>query len=83
MVAQIQAVVSGYLLYITRDAPQVLVAVVYRDEQLRVVVQDMLPRPGKDALFPTVRAEGALPRKTFSMGEANEKRFYMEARALR
>ena len=43
----------------------------------------LLPRPGKDALFPTVRAEGALPRKTFSMGEANEKRFYMEARALR
>ena len=26
--------------------------------------------------------DGALPRKTFSMGEAREKRFYMEARKI-
>jgi hypothetical protein len=26
--------------------------------------------------------DGALPRKTFSMGEAREKRFYMEARRI-
>jgi hypothetical protein len=26
--------------------------------------------------------DGALPRKTFSMGEAKEKRFYMEARRI-
>ena len=30
----------------------------------------------------TVR-EGVLPRKTFSMGEAHEKRFYVEARRIR
>ena len=40
----------------------------------------LLPTPSKDALLPTVRREGALPRKTFSMGSANEKRYYMEAR---
>ena len=41
-----------------------------------------LPAMGKDELFRTVILEGALPRKTFSMGEAQEKRFYMECRRL-
>lgn len=36
----------------------------------------------KDELFKTVILDGALPRKTFSMGEAREKRFYMEARKI-
>jgi hypothetical protein len=41
-----------------------------------------LPRPDKSSLFRTVIVDGALPRKTFSMGEAREKRFYMEARKI-
>ena len=41
-----------------------------------------LPAMGKDQLIRTVILDGALPRKTFSMGEAWEKRFYMEARKL-
>lgn len=36
----------------------------------------------KKALFPAVRASGALPRKTFSMGQARDKRYYFEARSL-
>lgn len=36
----------------------------------------------KDELFRTVILDGALPRKTFSMGEAHEKRFYLEARRI-
>lgn len=36
----------------------------------------------KSDLFKTVILDGALPRKTFSMGEAREKRFYMEARNI-
>jgi hypothetical protein len=36
----------------------------------------------KADLFRTVILDGALPRKTFSMGEASEKRFYMEARRI-
>lgn len=43
----------------------------------------LLPSMGKDQLFPTVIFDGALPRKTFSMGEANDKRFYLEARKIR
>ncbi len=42
----------------------------------------LLPAMGKDELFPTVVFDGALPRKTFSMGEAAEKRYYMECRRI-
>jgi len=41
-----------------------------------------LPGMSKSELFKTVILDGALPRKTFSMGEAREKRFYMEARKI-
>jgi hypothetical protein len=41
-----------------------------------------LPGMSKSDLFKTVILDGALPRKTFSMGEAHEKRFYMEARTI-
>ena len=37
----------------------------------------------KNALFPAIIAGGVLPRKTFSMGEAEEKRYYMECRKIR
>lgn len=36
----------------------------------------------KDELFSAVAADGSLPRKTFSMGHADDKRFYLEARKL-
>jgi len=41
-----------------------------------------LPAMHKNELFKTVILDGALPRKTFSMGEAAEKRFYVEARKI-
>ena len=41
-----------------------------------------LPAMNKSDLFKTVILDGALPRKTFSMGEAREKRFYMECRKI-
>ena len=37
----------------------------------------------KDGFFDGIRADGHLPRKTFSMGEAHEKRYYMECRKIR
>lgn len=42
----------------------------------------ILPCPDKSELFESVIKDGALPRKTFSMGEANEKRFYLEAKQI-
>lgn len=42
-----------------------------------------LPAMHKEELFKTVILDGALPRKTFSMGEAKDKRFYMECRWIK
>ena len=42
----------------------------------------ILPDMDKSELFPTVIKDGALPRKTFSMGHAEDKRFYIEARKI-
>ncbi len=41
-----------------------------------------LPPIEKDSFFATIEKNGPLPRKSFSMGEADEKRFYMECRKL-
>ena len=56
------------------------------------VVEELSSKPGsigfylppmrKSDLFRTVVIDGALPRKTFSMGEASEKRFYLECRGI-
>ena len=42
-----------------------------------------VPTVGKSELLRRVVREGPLPRKTFSMGEADEKRYYVEARRIR
>ena len=55
-------------------------------------LEELSARPGncgvalqamdKNSLFPAIIAGGVLPRKTFSMGEAEEKRYYMECRKI-
>lgn len=42
----------------------------------------LLPQVPKDAFFASILADGALPRKTFSLGEAQDKRYYLEARRI-
>ena len=42
----------------------------------------LLPEIDKNSFFSDVKKLGVLPRKTFSMGEADEKRFYMEAKKI-
>ena len=42
----------------------------------------ILPDIAKNDLFRGVVFDGVLPRKTFSMGEAHEKRYYMEAQTI-
>ncbi len=41
-----------------------------------------LPPITKDNFFKSVILDGTLPRKTFSMGHAHDKRFYLEARRI-
>lgn len=42
----------------------------------------LLPSMEKSQLFPSVQKDGVLPRKTFSMGHAEDKRYYIEAREI-
>ncbi|MDR2575994.1 MAG: DUF1015 domain-containing protein [Treponema sp.] len=48
----------------------------------RPVTGILLPPVQKTGFFETVARNGPLPRKSFSMGEASEKRFYIECRKL-
>ena len=43
----------------------------------------MVDKMAKNDLFATVIKDGSLPRKTFSMGNAADKRFYLECRKIR
>lgn len=58
-------------------------------DTLRTLVENkggigfILPDMNKNQLFPTVIKDGALPRKTFSMGHAEDKRFYIECRKIK
>ena len=51
-------------------------------DSARQAVGLLLPPVRKDGFFKTVAQNGPLPRKSFSMGEAEEKRFYLECRKL-
>ncbi|MBR4178256.1 MAG: DUF1015 domain-containing protein [Bacilli bacterium] len=50
-----------------------------KDNNIGIIFDAM----SKGDLFKTVILDGALPRKTFSMGHANDKRFYLEARKIK
>ncbi|MBO8443118.1 MAG: DUF1015 domain-containing protein [Spirochaetes bacterium] len=43
----------------------------------------ILPEISKDSFFESIVTDGAFPRKTFSIGHAEEKRYYLEARRIR
>ena len=80
----LQAWLDEYL----KQHPNSSVDYVHGDEALRSVCRKQkaagirLGTIDKSALFPSVRQNGVLPRKAFSMGEADEKRFYMETRRI-
>ena len=41
-----------------------------------------LPPTDKDTFFAIIASQGAMPRKTFSIGHAHQKRYYTEARSI-
>lgn len=43
----------------------------------------LLPAIAKEEFFPLIKEGGNLPRKTFSMGEGAEKRYYIEAKRIK
>ena len=60
---------------------------IHGDDTVRNLTGDsntgiLLPAISKSTFFETISKEGVFPRKTFSMGEAFEKRFYFEAKKI-
>ena len=70
------AVVGGAIDYIHDD--DALITLARQDHAIGFELSAM----GKEQLFRGVIADGSLPRKTFSMGHAREKRYYLEARKI-
>ena len=68
--------------------PEAEIDYIHGEESLRALAQNpdtvgfLLPEIDKHSFFADVERLGVLPRKTFSMGEADEKRFYMEAKKI-
>lgn len=69
--------------------PEVRIDYIHGESSLRRLTEEpgtvgfLLEGMDKSDLFPTISIDGALPRKTFSMGEAEEKRYYMECRRIK
>lgn len=69
--------------------PESLIDYIHGDDVLNTLCREkgncgiLLTAIQKEDLFPSIREGHVLPRKTFSMGEANEKRYYMEARKIK
>ena len=73
--------------YLSRH-PETAIDYIHGEQSLRTLASApgalgfLLPAIDKHSFFADVRKLGVLPRKTFSMGEADEKRFYMEAKEI-
>ncbi len=85
-VAKVQEYIDQYI----KTHPDVSVDYVHGLNDLREVVDNSenaigitLPPLNKNDLFDYVLKVGAFPRKTFSMGEAAEKRYYVESKKIR
>lgn len=79
----LQAFLDGWL----EAHPGAGIDYIHGEAALRALVRDgavgFMPRAfEKGELFGAIRRFGVLPRKTFSMGEATEKRYYLEARRI-
>ena len=83
-IASIEDFFNSYL-----EANQVRVDFIHGDDVVNELGKQegnmgfFFPPISKHSLFKTIIFDGALPRKTFSMGEADEKRFYLEARKIK
>lgn len=81
------AVLQPFLDQWLRENPGAIDYIHGEDEVARLAAQEnaiglLLPPMGKSELFRGVVADGVLPRKTFSMGHAQEKRYYLEGRKI-
>ena len=84
-VGTLQAFLDEYI----KIHPEIVVDYIHGEDSLRSLVTDnttvgfLFDGMRKDELFRTVIYDGALPRKTFSMGHAPDKRYYLECRKIK
>ena len=87
-VAHLQPVLDKFIEEENKSGAEISIDYIHgEDELLSLGKKDnavalLLPPITKDSFFATINGRGPLPRKSFSMGEADEKRFYMECRRL-
>ncbi len=87
-VAHLQPVLDKFIEEENKSDAEISIDYIHgEDELLSLGKKDnavalLLPPITKDSFFATINGRGPLPRKSFSMGEADEKRFYMECRRL-
>lgn len=84
MVGEFQDVLDEYML----ENPSAAIDYIHGQEEFEAFARDYdnlglyFPSVSKDQFFDTVVSCGVLPKKSFSMGEAEEKRYYTECRLL-
>ena len=80
--------VQNFLDEYTKSHPEVTVDYIHGIETVKALTKKVntlgitFDGMTKGMLFKTVICDGALPRKTFSMGHAADKRFYLECRKI-
>jgi hypothetical protein len=82
-VGTLQDFIDGYL----KKHPKAEVDYIHGENSVKSLVSDtsvgfIFSGMSKSELFKTVIYDGALPRKTFSMGHAEDKRYYLECRRI-
>jgi uncharacterized protein (DUF1015 family) len=87
-IAALQPVIDDYIASQKADSRTIEIDYIHGTEETVQLgekegqISILLPPIAKDSFFATISSRGVLPRKSFSMGEASEKRFYVEARRL-
>lgn len=82
---EVQRFIDGYI----EEHPEVRVDYIHGEDAVRALAAQegavgfLYGGIGKDGLFSYVRKNGILPRKSFSVGHAEDKRYYVEARRIR
>ncbi len=82
-VGSIQAFIDEYLNKFGGKVDYIHGADTVRELTVSGCVGIILDAMEKSSLYKTVIVDGSLPRKTFSMGEAYDKRYYLEGRKIK
>ncbi len=82
---RLQTFMTSYL----HDHMEATIDYVHGDEEVRRIVANhprsvgiLMPRLNREALFDIIKSGKVLPLKSFSIGHATEKRYYIEARSI-